>query len=200
MFYFEIYFLLNLSVPGPMTPPWVEGGKQCFGVYPSVDSPGLLCSCSWTTRLFTYFIFSFQAAICWTQETLTSSSGSAAQEGMSGLSFGLASCSPIFSEFNALVASCQFLSDLSTSYPTFIPTSSCVSTSPSIKIAIPTTCWQWEFGQIILPSVYSAAKCRDCPELVVAAQEVAMNWCVLTKFTCWSSSPQCVCIYRLEAP
>ena len=178
-----------------MTPPWVQG-KQCFGIYPSVDSPGL-CVHVVEPPDFSHTLYSPIRRWSAGHKILTSSSGSAAQEGVSGLSFGLASCSPEFSEFNALLllpaasSSLTFLLATLRSYP-WAP---CVSTSP-IKIATPTTCGQWNFGQIILPWVYSAAKCRDCPELVVGTQwgYYELN-CVLAKFMCWSSSPQCVCIW-----
>lgn len=88
----------------------------------------------WTLRVFCvhvveppdfsrtlYFPFRRQSA---GHKTLTSSSGSAAQEGMSGLSFGLASCSPYIQWIQC--SCCQLPVPLwpSTSYPTFIPTSS----------------------------------------------------------------------------
>ena len=189
-----IFFLSSLYLD--LWHPHEWKGKQCFGVYPSVDSPGLLCSCSWTTRLFTYFIFSFLAAICWTQNSnlffrLCSTGGHVWSFLWPSFLLSLYSVNSVLL-LPAASSSLTFLLATLRSYPR----APCVSTSPSIKIAIPTTCWQWNFGQIILPSVYSAAKCRDCPELVVATQGGCYELnCVLTKFTCWSSSPQCVCIW-----
>ena len=125
--FFKKYFILKyiFSLSSLYLDLWHSHecrGRQYFGIYSSVDSPGLSCSCSWTTRLCTYFIFSFQAG----HKILTSSSGSAALEGISGLSFGLASCSPWIQwiQCSALVPTCQSLSDFSISYPMYIPTSS----------------------------------------------------------------------------
>ena len=118
-----IFFLSSLYLD--LWHPHECRGKQGFGIHPSVDSPGL-CVHVVEPPDFSHILYSPFRQWSAGHKILTSSSGSAAQEGMSGLSFALASCSPWIQwiQCSALVASCQFLSDFSTSYPTFIPTSS----------------------------------------------------------------------------
>lgn len=92
---------------------------------------------------------------------LIPSSVSAALEAMSGLSYGLASCSyralkrkalSQWIQCFALASTCQFLSDFSTSNPTFIPMSSVYFHFSFYKNKQhqhqQVTYWQWDFGQI----------------------------------------------------
>ena len=117
---FSFYPLYTWTCDTPMS-----AGKAVFWNIPQCGLSWSLCSCSWTTRLFTYFIFSDQAVICWTQNSnvffrLCSTGGRVWS--FLWLSFLLSWIQWI--QRSALVASCQFLSDFSTSYPTFIPMSS----------------------------------------------------------------------------